>query len=270
MKENKQDNIVTNKEPTDSLNKKQKKPLWRRILSWFFSCIVGLIVVFAFLFQIETSITRNDNYGVGSFFGYQTLVILTDSMEPKYKVGSGVIVKKVSFEDIKVGDDITFFYTSISHIMTHEVLEVKLNEDKTYTFICHGINKESNQCSGDCTYQTQTVEQKYVLGKVVASSEFLGSLYNYLLTPYGLVTLVLIPGAYLIGSSVFDIFKASKGEKKKAKAADDHLSSLSEEEKEALKNDLLNEILEQKALKTDNSNEEDNKNEIKEEKKDEK
>ncbi len=238
---------------------KEKKPLWRRILSWTFSIFVGLIVVFAFLFQIETSITRKSNYGVGSFFGIQTLVIATDSMEPKYKVGSGIIVKKVSFEDIKVGDDITFYYSSLGVVMTHEVLTATKNSDATYTFVCHGINKESSQCSGDCTYQTQTVEGKYVLGKVVATSDFIGVLYNYLLTPYGLVTLILVPGGYLIISSIFDIIKASKKDKKENKSKDDHLSNLSDEEKEALKTDLLNEMLENKASKINNNDSDLNK-----------
>lgn len=232
---------------------KVKKPLWRRILSWFFSILVGLIVAFALVFQIETSITRGSNYGVGNFFGYQTLVIATDSMEPKYKVGSGIIVKKVSFEDISVGDDITFYYTSLKVVMTHEVLTKTENSDGTYTFICHGINKNSTQCSGDCTYQTQTVEGQYVLGKVIKTSDFIGVLYNYLLTPYGLVTLILIPGAYLIISSIFDVVKAAKATDKVNKDQNtDHLNKLSQEEREALKEDLLNEMLENKANKNDN------------------
>lgn len=247
-----EDNKVQEK-AKDEKTLKVKKPIWQRVLSWFFSILVGLILVFALTYQIETSITRSSNYGVGNFFGYQTLVIATDSMEPKYKVGSGIIVKKVSFEDISVGDDITFYYSSLKAVMTHEVLSKTKGNDGIYTFVCHGINKDSNQCSGDCTYQTQTVTQQYVLGKVISTSDFIGVLYNYLLTPYGLITLILIPGAYLIVSSIFDVIKTVKANDKVNKDPTiDHLNKLTNEEKEALKEDLLNEMLENKANKNDN------------------
>jgi len=255
MEENK-----VQEETKDEKSSKVKKPIWQRVLSWFFSILVGLILVFALTYQIETSITRSSNYGVGSFFGYQTLVIATDSMEPKYKVGSGIIVKKVSFEDISVGDDITFYYASLKVVMTHEVLSKTKSNDGVYTFVCHGINKNSDQCSGDCTYQTQTIEQQYVLGKVIKTSDFIGILYNYLLTPYGLITLILIPGGYLIISSIFDVVKTIKANNQVNKDPTvDHLNKLSEEEKETLKEELLNEMLENKGNKNDNKEEDKSK-----------
>lgn len=41
-------------------------------------------------------------------FKYKPLVVLTGSMEPKFKVGSIIYYKNVPIEEIKVGDAITF------------------------------------------------------------------------------------------------------------------------------------------------------------------
>jgi len=253
MKKDKDNKIV------DSSIKKEKivkHPLLQKIFNWIFGSLAILICAFAITYQVVSTISRSNNYGVANFFGYQTMVIATDSMEPIYEVGTGIIVKKVPVNEIKVGDDISFYYqiNGTGVIITHRVEEIKLNEvvneEQTYTFICHGINKDSDQCSGDCTYQTQTVKGEYVLGKVIGSSKLLGGFYSFIMTPYGLVTLILIPGCYLIVSSIIDIVKATKKDKEetKKKRLEGNISALdelSEEDKERLKEDLLNEILEE-------------------------
>jgi len=61
-------------------------------------------------------------------FGYQTLAVLSGSMEPAYQVGSIVFVKKVPPQDIKVGDPITFHLSGDSMVATHRV--VKIDNDK--------------------------------------------------------------------------------------------------------------------------------------------
>ena len=138
--------------------------------------------------------------------------------------------------------------------MTHRVKEINYDEtNKVYTFICHGINADSDQCDGDCTDQTQSIPQSDVLGKVVGDSKFMGGLYNFLMQPYGLIVLILVPGGYLIISSIFDIVKASKKPKEETNSSSgdtisgsDNLNNLSSEDKERLKKELLNEMLDDK------------------------
>ena len=61
-------------------------------------------------------------------FGYQTLAVLSGSMEPAYHVGSIVFVKKVPADEIKVGDPITFRLSNEATFATHRV--VRIDKDK--------------------------------------------------------------------------------------------------------------------------------------------
>jgi signal peptidase I len=62
-------------------------------------------------------------------FGYQTLAVLSGSMEPVYHVGSIVFVKKVPASEIHVGDPITFRISNQgAAYATHRV--VKIDQEK--------------------------------------------------------------------------------------------------------------------------------------------
>lgn len=60
-----------------------------------------------------------------SIFGYRIYDVKTGSMEPVYSVGSMVIVKLKSAEDISVGDDITFYRPGNDiDVWTHRVTQI--------------------------------------------------------------------------------------------------------------------------------------------------
>lgn len=62
---------------------------------------------------------------VPKLIGYDTFVVLSGSMEPKYHVGSMVFVKPVSAEEIKVGDAISFKIAGKDvEVATHRVIAV--------------------------------------------------------------------------------------------------------------------------------------------------
>ena len=56
-------------------------------------------------------------------FGYQTLTVLSGSMEPAYHVGSIVFVKKTPVQEVKVGDAITFRLSN-GLVATHRVTAI--------------------------------------------------------------------------------------------------------------------------------------------------
>ena len=155
-----------------------------------------------------------------------------------------------------------------SRVMTHRLREIQVNENvKTgegrYTFIVSGINIGGNQ-SGLGQYQAFT--EKQFLGKVVLESSFLGGFFNFVASPWGLVILLLIPSLYLIITSFRDIYKALK-EKEDAEDAQEveaiktgdapknpvagsvDFEGISKEEKDRLKAELLQEMLEEKSKK---------------------
>ncbi|MCI8837560.1 MAG: signal peptidase I [Hungatella sp.] len=55
--------------------------------------------------------------------GYRPVVVLSGSMEPTYGVGSVIYYKSVPFEQIQVGDPITFRGSEGGAMVTHRVVE---------------------------------------------------------------------------------------------------------------------------------------------------
>ncbi len=62
--------------------------------------------------------------------GNKPLVVLSGSMEPTYKVGSIIYFHKVSEDEIKVGDAVTFAYESGDYI-THRITSIENGEYET-------------------------------------------------------------------------------------------------------------------------------------------
>ncbi len=258
---------------------KKPKSKARKIVEWV---LTGIFLAFFGFFAVMTIVaqtTKSKNFGVPNYGGYQVLVILTDSMEPKYKVDSAVIVKKVDPGTLEVGDDVTFMWdvfgngekTPMTHRLTAINSYVEADGSTHYNFVAHGINTASKQCAGDihgtetadCTNQSQSFNENLLLGKVVGHSVFLGGVFNFMTTPWGLLIMLLIPAMYLVVSSVIDIVRAYKDdddEPKKVTANGDvidgdapqqgeqnALANMSDEDKERLKKELLNEMIEEKA-----------------------
>ena len=158
--------------------------------------------------------------------------------------------------------DLTFLY-DIAGIgeefsVTHRVSKVVIREDLEegsgrFFFTTHGINTDSEQCStngGDCTNQTQSFDERKVIGRVQSVNGFLTVVYSVFTSTWGLLALILIPAIYLIITSVIDIVKTmsekeetSSSSNSASLAKDDLLSQLSPKDLERLKKDLLNELL---------------------------
>lgn len=248
-------------------SKKEKKPKskLRKILDWVITCVFAGLFLFVAAYQIISNSSKKDNYGVPTFAGQSTLVVLTDSMEPQYEVGTAVFIKKVDPSTLKAGDDVTFYYSPwksymSNPIVTHRIIDIQFDETKVvgeqYTITVHGINTDSDNChqtggDRDCTDQTQVFTEKYLVGKVTGSSKFVGGIYKLLSSWYGLLIMLLIPCLYLIVTSVLDIFKALKDddtvvaeqENNTAQTSGNALDELSEEDRERLKQELLNEMM---------------------------
>ena len=148
-------------------------------------------------------------------------------------------------------------------IITHRVMEINKDASKKegqgrYTFIVAGINNSvaSATDSEGRVYQYQSFTEKYLLGRVVIGSAFLGGVFSFVSSIWGLLILLLIPAFYLVITSVIDIFKAykepgpenaSSGEGfKEGSENSDGTLELSEEDKKRLKDELLQEMLNKK------------------------
>ena len=85
--------------------------------------------------------------------GYKPVVVLSGSMEPAYPVGSIIYYKPMDFNDIKVGDAITFKLGG-GALATHRVIE---KDDEKQEFTTKGDN--------NTTVDIKPVSYESVVGK---------------------------------------------------------------------------------------------------------
>ena len=268
--------------------KKEKKPKSkaRKIIEWVLTGLFLVLFAIAGVAQIDGLVNKNKHYGQQIRLGYATFVVKTESMEPKYMVDSAIITYLEDADKIyeryqKNEDiDVTFYdvYTAeteytkpLNHpeltmrtnpaeypIITHRVKEIHVNNalakgEGKYTFIVAGINTgvgAATNANGEI-YQYQVFTEKELLGRVVIGSAFLGGVFNFVSSIWGLLILLLIPSFYLIIVSVIDIFKAYKEPEEQAATANGTpvasnpsiTKELSEEDKKRLKEELLQEML---------------------------
>ncbi|MCQ2800883.1 MAG: hypothetical protein MJ216_02900 [Bacilli bacterium] len=275
---------------------KKPKSTARKIIEWVLTGLFLAIFAILGFAQIDGMVHKNDHYGQTLKFGYGTFVVETDSMVGAYNVGSAIVTHlddpETIYKDFQKGKDVdvTFFdvysavtaYTSpventqlttrtspANYPITHRVKEIHINEDLKkgegrYTFIVSGINQKSTNLGWQegqppiTINQYQAFTEKQLLGRVVIGSAFLGGVFGFVSSVWGLLILLLIPAFFLIITSVIDIFKAykdpeeapagntpKKGEAGETKA-NSGVTELSEADKKRLKEQLLEEMLSKK------------------------
>lgn len=129
-------------------------------------------------------------------------------------------------------------------VMTHRLREMIKKNDK-YIFFTSGINI-SEHYSGFGQYQVFSEDE--LLGVVKLNSSFLGTFFSFVSSVWGLLILLLIPALYLVITSVLEIVKAlnEKDEEVVEAVKGDSLDSLSKEDQERLKRELLEEMMNNK------------------------
>ena len=141
--------------------------------------LVILLVVVIFIMRITGH--------VPSVFGYTVYRVQSDSMEPVLMVGDVIIDKKVAPEEIQKGDIIT--YDSYSGTLAGQT-------------ITHRVVTDPECRNGTYYYQTQgdragapldeVISYDQVEGKYIATVSWMNKVYSFFLSPYGLITFILI------------------------------------------------------------------------------
>lgn len=224
MEENKETVLETTKQT----KKKNKLTIAKSICGWVF----GIIIAFLVIFQMTSLITAPSNHGVANFFSYSMLNVLTDSMEPTMKVGTGIIIQKVDINVLKAsskkpntnefnfdGDVITFYDTSRRAIITHRIVEIDKDASGNITAIyTFGDNPESQTCPSwvssqvPCTYPANrdTILPENYIGKLVVVSDSLGGFISVVQSSWFFFVAVGVPLGVLFIWSLVDIYKATK------------------------------------------------------------
>ncbi len=261
---------------------KKEKSKGRKIVEWILFGIFGLLFAAVVAGNISGIVHRDEHYGQLIRFGFGNFIVLTNSMEPDIPQDSAIITFKEDVNSVKErfdrGEtiDLTFMNIPIdidfepdtlefkringgtavysNAVMTHRLKEIHIREDVPfgqgrYIFVTTGINN-----GGDYALigQYQISTEKQYLGVVKVSNVFLGGLFNFVASPIGLIILLLVPALYLIVMSSIDIFKQLKEAEAKEQAVaaspeqSARLAGLSDEDRERLKKELLDEMIAQK------------------------
>ena len=120
-----------------------------------------------------------------SVFGLTFFRVQTDSMEPTLMVGDVILDKKAKAEEISVGDIVTYkcLQGELSgQTITHRVVKGPDLKDGVYYFTTQGDKKGS----------VPDVEISYdqIEGKFERKLQIIGKLYNFFLSPAGLIVFI--------------------------------------------------------------------------------
>lgn len=166
-----------------------------------------LFMIFCLLFVLVVCLQRFSNNEL-AFFDYRMFTVASGSMEPRYNIGDVLIAKKVSPEEIKVGDSISYLGKRGNFngmIITHEVIEIEKDAGGNYIYHTKGLTN---------LVEDPIVEYSQVYGKIVHKSGVLSFIYMIVGSKYGLFLFIIIPLFYIVGSELLS-FMLEKEEKKR-------------------------------------------------------
>ena len=138
--------------------------------------------------------------------GLKPFTVLSGSMEPTYKTGSIVYVKKINYQALAVGDPITFMLDE-NTVATHRIVEVVPDEEEP------GVVRYRTKGDNNDAADGGLVHCKNVIGMPVFTIPLLGYAAHYIQNPPG--TYVVIAACALLVMLAFlpDLF--ADGEEKK-------------------------------------------------------
>ncbi|MBQ2828143.1 MAG: signal peptidase I [Clostridia bacterium] len=168
-------------------------------LASIFSAIIFVICLALLAVVIITPKSENGSKVV-NIAGYSIMTVLTGSMEPDYKVGDIVIVKKTVTDELKVKDVITFYSndpTMEGQIVTHRIIDIT-EENGQRLFETKGDN---NQIA-----DLEKVEEEDVIGKVQGRVPYVGKAANFMQTNRtAFFLIVILPMLVIMALEVKDI-----------------------------------------------------------------
>lgn len=173
-----------------------------KILKKLASIFSAIIFVICLALLAVVIITPKSEKGskVVNIAGYSIMTVLTGSMEPDYKVGDIVIVKKTVTDELKVKDVITFYSndpTMEGQIVTHRIIDIT-EENGQRLFETKGDN---NQIA-----DLEKVEEEDVIGKVQGRVPYVGKAANFMQTNRtAFFLIVILPMLVIMALEVKDI-----------------------------------------------------------------
>ena len=147
------------------------------VLCWIFVAVIVLTLALSLISRL--------NGETPSIFGYSILRVSSGSMEPELKVGDIILDKVVDNpEELKVGDVITFKSVDYSGLMvTHKIIKAPYEENGELMLQTKGLAND---------LADKPIKANDVKGVMICKVDYLDTVYNIFLSPWGLVILIAL------------------------------------------------------------------------------
>ncbi len=155
-----------------------------------------LILIFALCMTAFTIISVRTLGGNANILGYKPYIVLSDSMRDTFQVGDISVSKAVDPATLEPGDIVTFTSIDPDHygeVVTHKIREITTYEGQP-AFVTYGTT------TGEDDAYPAPFDQ--VVGEYVFCVPKLGYFFQFLKTPAGYVTVILLPFLVLIGLQI--------------------------------------------------------------------
>ena len=171
-----------------------------RIAGRILTVLILLFAVFVMVFTIISvnTVNRDD----ASFFGFKPYIVLSDSMQQEFAVGDMIISRATddtaSFEE---GDIITFRSIDPAHygeVVTHKIRSVTTYQGEM-AYVTYGTST-----GADDAYPALA---RNIIGEYVLRLPKMGYFFQFLRSPAGYFTIILIPFLILIAIQAVKFFR---------------------------------------------------------------
>lgn len=200
--------------------------------------LLYIFLAICILSVFVTVLSKRDSDGAAKVFGYQMRVVISDSMSEcehtdvsAYRIKdipirSMVFVKVMPndpaeadefYRSLEVGDVLTFRYVYTTQVtITHRITSITEKDTGGFIIELAGDNKNSEDAQLTQVIDTSIPNNtNYVIGKVTGQAYLLGVIMSFLMTPVGIVLVIIVPCFIIILLEVLKIVKVLGADKKK-------------------------------------------------------
>ena len=176
------------------------KLVLRALLVAIFIILLALFGVIGLCFADSL---YNSSKGISKSPLFGAYVIVTESMVPTIMVNDAIIIQRV--ENVEIGDIITFsstdrYYSGLT--VTHRVVGKQLSTDGEYIYRTKGDNNSLED--------TALVNLDNIYGKVLFKIPKAGYVKNFISSPFGFVSSIIIPVVVIIFYEIYRVKKVIK------------------------------------------------------------
>ncbi|MGN0441484.1 MAG: signal peptidase I [Acutalibacteraceae bacterium] len=170
------------------------------------SNVLLVVVIFILAGVIALTVITRITGNTPTLFGYSIFRVTTGSMEPELMIGDVILTKEIDdVNSLQVGDVITYQgtvgeYTNM--MITHKIVKAPYEDNGNTYVITKGVAND---------VEDQPVEASHIISKFVCKIPFLDLLYSFFLTPWGLLTAIVLIFVAFAGE-FWNIFKLSHQE----------------------------------------------------------